>query len=62
MRKMERTVAIFDDPEEAERELDRHYAALTPDERMREMCELLNRWGGWNERRLQRVARFVDVE
>lgn len=62
MRRMERIVTVFDDPEEAERDLDRHYAAMTPDERLREMSELLNRWGGWHERRLERVARFVDVE
>lgn len=59
---MERTVTIFDDPEQAERELDLHYAAMTPDDRLREMVDLLNRWGGWNERRLERVAHFVDVE
>lgn len=62
MRKIERVVTIFDSPEDAERDLDAHYAAMHPDERLREMSALLNRWGGWRERRLERTARFVSVE
>jgi predicted Fe-S protein YdhL (DUF1289 family) len=58
---MERKVTWFDSPEAAE-EADRlRYASLTPQERLDEMVALLNRWGKWNERRLERVARFVEV-
>ena len=58
---VERKVTWFDSPEEAE-EADRlHYANMTPQERLDEMVALLNRWGKWNERRLERVARFVEL-
>jgi hypothetical protein len=48
-------------PEEAE-ELDRaRYAAMTPQERLNAMIELNNRWGKWNERRLERIFEFIEV-
>lgn len=58
---MERIVTWFDSPEKAEEALRKHYRSMTPQKRLDEMVELLNRWGGWNERRLERVARFVEL-
>jgi hypothetical protein len=58
---MERRVTWFNGPEEADAADKAHYAAMTPQQRLDEMVELLNRWGGWNERRLERVARFIEI-
>jgi len=48
-RQVERKVTWFDSPEEVEEADRRHYANMTPHERMDEMVSLLNRWGKWNE-------------
>ena len=59
--RIERKITYFDSLEEAERAVDEHYAAMTPQQRLDEMIEMLNRWGHWHERRLERVARFVEI-
>jgi hypothetical protein len=58
---MHRKVTWYEDPSDAERDDRAYYAALTPQQRLDAMVDLLNRWGKWNERRLKRVARFVEV-
>jgi hypothetical protein len=56
-----RTITWFDSPADADAADRTHYAEMTPQERLNEMVELLDRWGNWHERRLDRVARIVDV-
>lgn len=58
--KIERKITRFDNPAEAEEAVRLHYASMTPQQRLDEMVAMLNRWGKWNERGLERVARFVD--
>gem|GEM_PF-6140718 len=54
-------VQWFSDPAEADAQVYRHYSSMTPQQRLDEMAELLNRYANWNERRLTRVARIVTV-
>jgi hypothetical protein len=54
-------VALYTDPETADRELYRHYASMTPQERLDELAGLLDRWCKWNERPCTRVARILTV-
>jgi hypothetical protein len=56
-----RQVRIFEDPAEAEAEVDAYYESLTPQQRLDEMVRLCNEWGKWNERRLERVATVIDL-
>ena len=56
-----RVLTWYDDPRDAERDDKAHYRAMSPQLRIDEMVGLLNSWGKWNERRLERVARFVEV-
>jgi hypothetical protein len=58
---IERKLTWFDSPEEAEEAVRQHYRQMTPKQRMDEMVELLNRWGKWNERRLERIYQVIDV-
>lgn len=58
---MKRKVTWYDDPEVAEADIIEHYRKLTPQQRLDEMMELLNKFGGWNERRLERVAQFIEI-
>ncbi len=58
---MERKVTWFDDPAEAEKELSQYHADQTPNERLAAYADLLNRYGGWSERRLERVATIITV-
>ena len=58
---MNRTVKWFDDPRDADLEDAEFYAKMTCQERLDAMVELLNTWGKWNERRLERVAHFVEL-
>ena len=55
-----RAARIFDSPEDAERDLVAHYAAMTCDERVAATFALMRRFGGWDEHPLERIARFVD--
>ena len=57
---MDRIVTWFDSPAESDEAIDRHYASLTGQERLDEMVEFLNRWGGWHERRLVRTAEVLE--
>jgi len=54
-------VTWFDTPEEADRLTTAHYAEMTPQERLDEMVKFLNEFGNWNERRLVRTARLLDI-
>lgn len=51
----------FSDPRDADDAIRMHYEAMTPQQRLDEMVELLNKWGKWNERRLARVARIIKI-
>ena len=56
---IERRITWYDDPDVAETDVGEHYRRMTPQQRLDEMVELLNRVGKWNERRLTRVARLI---
>jgi len=58
---MERRITFIGTPEEADAADREHYAKMTPQERLDEMIELLNKWGHWNERRLERIVQVLDV-
>jgi hypothetical protein len=58
---MEKSIEWFDSPDEASDRLDRYYETLTPQQRLDEMIALLNNWGKWKERRLERVAQFIQL-
>ncbi|MFZ4509221.1 MAG: hypothetical protein ACOYON_16155 [Fimbriimonas sp.] len=61
IRKVE--VTWYDDPDQASADLDQHYLAMTPDERVAECVRLMIMCGGWEEHgRIERVARFVEPE
>lgn len=59
--KIARTFQVFDDPQKADEQISDYYRSLTPQQRLDEMVQLLNRWGQWNERRLERVATIIEV-
>jgi hypothetical protein len=55
-------VQWFSDPPEADEQDRARYAAMTPQQRMDEMCGLLNRWGKWIERRLEKVVEILELD
>lgn len=57
---MEKSLKIFSDMEEAERDDREFYGSMTPQERLDYLVDLLNRWGKLNERRLERVIEIVE--
>ena len=59
--RIERKVTWYDDPDEADAAVREHYENMTPQERLDEMVEMLNRWGKWNERRIVRVAQIIEI-
>jgi hypothetical protein len=59
--KIDKSKVWIGSPEEAEDALREHYRNMTPQQRLDEMAALLDRWGGWSERRLERVAQFFTI-
>ena len=58
---VERTVTWFETPEDADQADILHYSRMTSQEKLDEMVRLLNEFGKWNEQRLNRIVRFVEV-
>ncbi|AIE84616.1 hypothetical protein OP10G_1248 [Fimbriimonas ginsengisoli Gsoil 348] len=61
MRRIER-VFNFTTPEQSDREDLAMYRAMSPDERVRMLMEMMNAWHGTAFRRLERTYRFVHVD
>ena len=59
--RIERRITWYENPDAAEADVREHYRRMTPQERLDEMVGLLNRVGKWNERRLTRVARLIEL-
>ena len=57
---MKREATWFKGPEDAEQAMRDRERTLSQAERMAEYVEFLNSWG-WNERRLTRVAEFIEL-
>jgi hypothetical protein len=56
------TITWFDDPRDAEADLDAHHARMTPSERVEQTMQLMIVSGGWKpDGRLERTAQFVGV-
>jgi len=56
------TITWFDDPRDAEADLDAHHAGMTPSERVEQTMQLMIVSGGWKpDGRLERTAQFVGV-
>ena len=63
---MEKTMRIFNSPQEADEEEYKYYASLTPDSRVEVLLNLISNYAstyydGFTER-LQRVHRIIDRE
>jgi len=56
---IERRITWYDDSDVARADVQEHYRNMTPQARLDEMVDLLNRVGKWSERRLTRVARLI---
>lgn len=61
MNLMERTVRIFEDPNEADRDDADYWRGKTPQERIDLLRELLAIWIPQHERRLKRSFEIVEV-
>lgn len=48
-------------PEDAEEMVWKHYSQMLPQERLDELVLLLNNWGKWHERRLERTAQVLTI-
>ena len=56
------TITWFDDPRDAEADLDAHHARMTPSERVEQTMQLMIVCGGWKpDGRLERIAQFVGL-
>jgi hypothetical protein len=61
LRLVDKRVEWFSDLRDADEAVKKHYESMTPEERLDELAELIERWGHWNDGELQRVARFIEL-
>ena len=56
------TIEWFSDPQEADEKDRSMYRAMTPQQRLDAMLDLLTRWGHVRERPFERVLEIVELE